>query len=172
MTHLPADNSFEHWSPDGLRIAFLSNRTGRLEAWLVARDRVGGPWHEAVQLTDFGCFSTYWAPDGSGVLCVVQNGFVLVSAAGEVMWRRNTAAAGFSDVDPWVAMDRSSLYLSATRAGRRGNWTWPLAGGEPRLLVAHDDPLLVPEFMSVHGDHLYLTVAQNESDIWVMDLKR
>ena len=71
LTNSSAGDAFAHWSPDGLRIAFLSRRTGRWEAWLLSRERVGGPWHEAVQLTDFGCGSTIWAPDGSGVLCAV-----------------------------------------------------------------------------------------------------
>jgi hypothetical protein len=41
-------------------------------------------------------------------------------------------------------------------------------------VVAFDDPRFVAlnGGLSVFGDRLYLTVAQNESDIWVMDLKR
>jgi Tol biopolymer transport system component len=52
-------DNFAFWSPDGLRLAFWSNRTGRLEVWLLTRPRIGAPWSEPVQLTDFGCaFST------------------------------------------------------------------------------------------------------------------
>jgi len=40
------------------------------------------------------------------------------------------------------------------------------------LLVAFDDPLLIPGAVSAHGNRLYLTVASNESDIWAMDLNR
>ena len=105
-----------------------------------------------------------------------RNGLVLVSVAGTVLWRRDLAAAGFSDTETHLArfsQDGLSVYLIATRGGRRGVWTWPLAGGEPRLLVAFDDPQLIPYgALSVDGNRIYLTVAQNESDIWVMNLRR
>jgi serine/threonine-protein kinase len=181
LTNRPGFDLNPVWSPDGLRIAFESDRTGRFEVWLLARERVGAPWGEAAQLTTFGCGIVDWAPDGSGVLCweLAGNGKIaLVSRSGAVLWRRDLSAAGFTAVGATLfSGDGTSLYLSASHGGRTGIWSWPLAGGEPRLLVAFDDPRDVPRTevrgaLNVHGDHLYLTVAQYESDIWVMDLKR
>jgi serine/threonine-protein kinase len=168
------------WSPDGLRIAFQSNRTGGWGSWLLARERVGGPWGEAVTLTDFGSVWPSWAPDGSGVLClsIDRPELVLVAPSGTVLWRRDLAAAGFSQAGGLAFSENgSSLYVSASRGGRNGIWVWPLAGGEPRLVVAFDDSRFVAfingsEGLNIRRDRLYLTVAQNESDIWVMDLKR
>jgi len=163
------------WSPDGLRIAFRSFRAGHSEVWLLIRERVDGPWSEATRLTDLPCVPVTWAPDGSGVLCHSSSEFVLVSATGAALWRRDPGAAGFRGVrSPMFAEDGRSLYMTATREGRHGVWSWPLVGGEPRLLVAFDDQLFVPlEYVvDVSGDRLFLTVAHNESDIWVMDLER
>jgi serine/threonine-protein kinase len=170
-------NGYPRWWPDGLRIAFLSGRPDRADVWLLARERVGGPWREPVQLTDFGCagYLLAGAPGGGGVLCRSGTTLVLVSAAGAVRWRRDLTAAGLSQPDAVTfSEDGHSLYLPAVRGGRNGIWTWPLAGGEPRLVVAFDDPRFVvyTNELNVRGDRLYLTVAQNESDIWVMDLKR
>ena len=175
LTNSPADDASPRWSPDGLRIAFWSRRTGRMQVWLLARERVGGPWRDAVQLTDFGTYPIAWAPDGSGVLCRDgDNGVALVSLAKAVLWRRDLRKAGFSDPNvTGFSEDGLSLVLEATHGGRRGIWTWPLAGGEPHLLVAFDDPLLVPlGALYVRGGRVYLTVGQNESDIWVMNLQR
>jgi serine/threonine-protein kinase len=174
LTKGPAAMATPVWSPDGLRIAFGSVRGGHGEVWLLARDSVGGLWREAAQLTDFGCFFPNWAPDGRGVLCDSGTELVLVSPSGVVLWKRAMVPAGFSRLGRLaLSEDGSSFYMALARGGRRGVWTWPFAGGEPRLVVAYDDPRLSsPGQISVHGDRLYLTVAQHESDIWVMDLKR
>ena len=63
--------------------------------------------------------------------------------------------------------------LAVHRDGRRGIWAIPAAGGAARLVIWHDDPILENgiEGMSVGPDRIYLTVAQNESDIWVAKLR-
>ena len=55
------------WSPDGTRIAFVSNRSGRNQLWLIGLD--GG---EAEQLTYLpnGATQPEWSPDGKRLLFV------------------------------------------------------------------------------------------------------
>jgi serine/threonine-protein kinase len=177
LTNQPGFDNYPVWSPDGLRIAFQSDRTGRFEIWRLARERVGSVWGHEVKLTDFGCVGPGWAPDGSGLLCRSGNPpeLVLVSPSGTVLWRRDLAAAGLTGVGLLTfSEDGSTIYLGATRAGRDGIWALPRAGGEPRPVVLFDDPRLTAlgGAISVRRERLYLTVAQYESDIWVMDLKR
>jgi hypothetical protein len=54
-----------------------------------------------------------------------------------------------------------------------GVWALPLYGGNPRLIVASNDPALAPfwQGISVSRDRLYLTVSEYESDIWVAKLR-
>ena len=63
-----------------------------------------------------------------------------------------------------------------TDGARSGIWSWPAAGGTPRLVVSYDDPSLSaltwPGALNVGRDRLYITVTQSESDVWVMDLKQ
>lgn len=61
-----ADNS-PRWSPDGRRLAFISDRGDRQQVWLIPSD--GG---EAARLTDFppgGIADLSWSPDGTRLLC-------------------------------------------------------------------------------------------------------
>jgi eukaryotic-like serine/threonine-protein kinase len=170
------------WSPDGRRLALASDQTGRLDVWTVSRDSVGGPWHEATQLTDFGCFPADWAPDGSGVLCTSGPVLWSISPEGKVLWRYELASvnhltlvgstAGFT---ARFSRDGATLFLGAVHEdGRRGIWAIPAKGGPARLVIAFDDPNLVAAFggvVSVGRDQLYLTVSEYESDIWAAKLK-
>jgi hypothetical protein len=51
-------------------------------------------------------------------------------------------------------------------------WWIPANGGEATKVVAFDDPSLTVQFgLTVAPEHLYLTIAKYESDIYVMDLE-
>jgi dipeptidyl aminopeptidase/acylaminoacyl peptidase len=61
--------SSPRWSPDGSRIAFLSNRTGSTQLYVMNRN--GG---EAEQLTETqrGISNPVWSPCGKKIVCVVR----------------------------------------------------------------------------------------------------
>jgi hypothetical protein len=57
--------------------------------------------------------------------------------------------------------------------GQAAIWALGVAGGAPRQLVRFDEPLRPtrrPEF-AVDAARLYFTLAQSESDVWVMALR-
>jgi len=167
------DNS-PRWSPSGLEIAFRSSRTGRTEVWLVSRAVVGGAWSDPVQLTDFGCFPYDWAPDGSGVLCRADTDLVLVSPKGVVGWRYTPSTGGLQDFS-WsrYSRDGSTIYAYGVHEdGTEGIWALSPRSGALRLAVAFDDAELFGTYMfSVGPEHLYVTVSEVASDIWVADLQ-
>ena len=68
-THGTHRNMNPRWSPDGEMIAFLSNRTGKNQLYVMSRD--GG---EAKKLTDFenGAGNPIWAPDSASILLTSQ----------------------------------------------------------------------------------------------------
>jgi hypothetical protein len=165
------------WSPSGLQLAFITiSRTGLWPLWILSRDSVGGPWRGAAHVLDFVCNDPDWAPDGSGVLCAAgYTRVALVSPAGRVLWRRDLAATSrvrLAGTAPRYSRDGRTIYVAGTHAdGRRGVWAIPAAGGTPRLVIAFDDPLLdAAGSLGVGPDHLYLSVSQYESDIWVAKL--
>ncbi|NJD11811.1 MAG: hypothetical protein FIB01_15685 [Gemmatimonadetes bacterium] len=167
------------WSPNGLSIAFVSERTGRREIWVVSRDSVGGAWGNAVQLSDSGISARLdWSPDGRGILSSrAGSELFLVGLDRRIVWRHNLTAVDSLTLTGRIryARDGRTIYFGAShRDGRAGIWALPVAGGPARLAVAFDDPALVAAFggmISVGPDRLYLTVSEFESDIWVADLR-
>lgn len=62
-------NHSPRWSPDGSKIAFVSNRSGKNQVFVM--DASGG---EANQVTDFknGASGPLWSPDGNRIACSVS----------------------------------------------------------------------------------------------------
>jgi TolB protein len=65
ITHNPANNDAPAWSPDGLRIAFLSNRDGNNEIYTMKADG-----SSVTRLTNDPAQDDYpsWSPDGSKIV--------------------------------------------------------------------------------------------------------
>jgi serine/threonine protein kinase/Tol biopolymer transport system component len=166
----PSGSANPGWSPSGLQVAIGS---GRGEVWLVSRDRVGGPWHAAVQLADSAC-ALVGRPTGALLVCTRGSTITQMSPQGRVFWRSDGAATNHLKVSTFgmPAPDGSARFVSGVHDdGRRGIWAVPMARGEPRLAIADDDPALVDTGMlSVGPDRIYLTVSEYESDIWVAKL--
>src|SRR5262249_36239587 len=65
LTNDPARDRAPHWSPDGRRILFYSNRSGKYEAWTIRPDGSG-----LTQVTHLPAHSVYyptWSPDGRSI---------------------------------------------------------------------------------------------------------
>jgi len=178
LTHLTGFNNQPSWSRSGLRIAFYSTSTGAGRTWLLARDSVGGAWHQPVQLTDFYCHAAVWLPGDSTLACRGSGGqLVVVSAADGHVLAPDLAASHHlrlttTSTSVRVARDGRAIYAVAEHAdGRNGIWEIPLAGGPAHLVVAFDDPSMTYfGGLSVGSDRLYFTVSQYDSDIWVAKL--
>ena len=176
LTHGPGYNAHPAWSPNGLEIAFLLNRPGTVSTlWLVSRDRIAGPWHDARQLRATTCLVPDWAPDGRTLACEGE-GLDLISPQDGRVLRRDIAAAGHLALQASglrYSRDGKTLYAVGTSPdGRSGIWAIPVTGGQARLVIAADDPAFTSRgfFFSVGPDRLYVTVPEYESDIWVAKL--
>jgi len=173
LTDFPGQDNSPDWSPDGLTIAFQSQEGVPFSTWTVSRDRVGGPWSDPVQLTDFGCGHPKWAPDGGSLVCYSQRRgeFVRVSRDGEVLARLAKPEGMASVVDARFSLGLSSrIYFFGTHEdGTEGEWWMPVNGGEATNVVTHNDPS-VPWFI-LGPENVLLLITEQESDIWVMDLE-
>jgi WD40 repeat protein len=171
------------WSPDGLKIVFWKfAQDGGM--WLLSRDSLQGAWHHAVPFGDL-CSMLDWAPDGSALVakwCTAGGAQwpAFLSPQGHMLSRRDltVSTGGLTSIEDCIRYSRDGKTLYAVgvrRDGRRGVWAIPVGrAGEPRLVVAFDDPTLSVPFpegnLSVGPHELYLTVAEHQSDIWVAKL--
>jgi Tol biopolymer transport system component len=119
------------FSPDGRRIAFMSQRSGTQEIWICDKDG-----SKAAQLTSFGGAAIYgpsWSPDSQNIaFTVAQKGMkddvYVVSVNGGTPRRMTTDPA--EDKWPYWSHDGKWIYFSSTRTGREEIWKMPSRGGE------------------------------------------
>jgi Tol biopolymer transport system component len=176
LTDSPGWDNLVGWAPSGLGLLFYSERFARAGQWFLPRDSVGGGWHEAVP---YSPCPAGWAPKDRSVLRVAGNSVRSCSHDGRTEWQRHVPATRglTSRSASRFSRDGQTVYAMAKHQdGRLGIWRIPLLGGEARLVVAFDDPALVPFTLyggglSVGPDQLYLTVSEYESDIWVANLR-
>jgi tricorn protease len=122
------------WSPDGARIAFVSDRSGEEEIWLVPQE--GGA--EAKQLTTDGVgrrrTRLSWAPDGTKILCVDQTGRVVVvdatTGASTDVAKDPSGEGGDATWSPDSAFVALSL---GEPTGLRSIWIWSATEGLRRV---------------------------------------
>jgi dipeptidyl aminopeptidase/acylaminoacyl peptidase len=116
LTRSPADEHAPRWSPDGRRLAFLSNRDDPHEVdqlWLL--DRAGG---EPERLTELpgGVTDLAWSPDGQRLALIVSDADPDAKVAGDTTTRtpKPIVIDRFQfkeDETGWLRQQHDHLYL-------------------------------------------------------------
>jgi Tol biopolymer transport system component len=126
------------YSPDGTKIAFVSQRSGTQEIWVCASDG-----SNPVRLTSMGgpgVFAPRWSPDGHRIAFFAATGaagkyvaYVMSSEGGRPT--RLTRSEGELEALPSWSRDGRWIYLTSGRSGSLQIWKMPLEGGEPIQLT-------------------------------------
>ncbi|HJY28468.1 MAG TPA: protein kinase [Pyrinomonadaceae bacterium] len=151
-----------HYSPDGSKIAFTSDRSGQAEIW-VCNSNGSDP----VQLTTLQAFSgsAQWFPDGRRIVFDLrregQSDIYVTDMESRVPHRLTNDAS--DDVEPSVSHDGRSIYFSSKRTGRFELWRMPAEGGEARQ-VTHNGGAMPIE--SSDGKAIYYAKAPGETEVW------
>ena len=136
LTHSSsAHDRYAAWSPDGHRIAFLSDRSGEDELYAV--DQAGG---EPERLTTGGAamrFSPRWSPDGRRIAFTEKTGKVLVYSFDD----RSLSEAGSTDRGligdfTWSPRGHYLAWSQSTAAGLSQVWIWDPSDGQARTVTA------------------------------------
>ncbi len=150
------------FSPDGTRLAYMSDRSGTMEIWVANRDGTNGYQLTAVA----GAGTPRWSPDSqaiafdvstrSGSKIVVQN---LNGGAPQILTQDEQHS-----VCPSWSRDGKWIYFGSTRSGEWQVWKIPASGGTP-VQITHQHGQAALE--SLDGKFLYYSKSPNaEPEIW------
>jgi TolB protein len=176
VTRLPNDAANPDFSPDGNSIAFDYDYGVRGGAvYVVSRPHRGAPFGTPRQLTPGGT-DPQWSPDGKSI-AYVHDGIRVVSPDGtgdRLVIPRTTGADGVDPTFAYWSPDSRSLYYKAYDTRERSSIrVAPVSGGTPRLLIRFDDPARpsARREIATDGKRLFFSLAQQESDVWLVELK-
>jgi Tol biopolymer transport system component len=172
LERVAASSSFEgdpHFSPDGRRIAFTSERSGSIAIWVAGADG-----SEPRQLTSHRWGwqgSPNWSPDGSTIAFDAHDpdGHVhvwTIPAEGGTP-RRVTKATGDQTAPTW-SRDGKWIYFSEARDGGRDIWRVPATGGPAQQVTRTGTGFLAYE--TADGASLLYQPKYGDSPLMVMPL--
>ena len=122
------DNLSASFSADGRRLAFASDRTGRLEIWVSGRD--GSELYRLTYLNGIGTAYPAWAPDGKTIAFQSSaNGspdIYVVSVEGGTPRRLTQTDA--IDAFPHWSRDGQWIYFTSNRSGAFQIWKMSSSG--------------------------------------------
>ena len=159
------------YSPDGSRIAFLSNRSGSYEIWVSGKDG-----KDLVQLTNSvypgGTDRPRWSPDGSKIVYAsrpegVNTTDIFIIAASGGAPQRLTDDPG-SEQDPSWSRDGKWIYFSSNRGGSFDVWKMPADGGAA-VQITRKGGRYAQE--SADGESLYYMKGPGSGPVWRISVK-
>jgi Tol biopolymer transport system component len=162
------NDSAPQFSPDGRRIAFVSERSGHPEIWVCDNDG-----SSPVQVTSFDgpdVTTPRWSPDGRRIAFDSDAGggrfdiWVIGTDRGKPV-RMTTHPA--NDGNPSWSHDGRWIYFDSTRTGEQQVWKMPADGGEAIQVTREGGwaPLESPD-----GKFLYYTKYLVDTSLWRVPL--
>lgn len=163
------------FSPDGRRLAFTSNRSGRTKVWLMGTDGS----NPRLLLEDDGTESgRVWSPEGDRLA------FVRPGERGDDIWISRRDGSSLRQVTRDSAMERAlawspdgeSLAFLSDRAGSQDVWVVEISSGETRQLTRETNPWdefrWAPEWSP---DARFIAYVSSRSgrwrdDLWLVDV--
>lgn len=182
-----AHDKWARWSPDGKRIAFVSDRTGEDEIYLIDQHGTG----ELRRLTSDGSVMRYapeWASDGKRIAFSDKNGklFVVSVDRGETLEVADEERGQIRDYE-WSPHGGHLAFSMSHRNGFSSIYVWSVADGRTRQITGelfHEfEPAWDPagNYLYYLGDRAYAPqissiewnfATDRETQIYALALRR
>jgi Tol biopolymer transport system component/DNA-binding winged helix-turn-helix (wHTH) protein len=156
-------------SPDGERLAFLSDRTGEAQIWLAKPDGSSAAPLTSMTFTSSPGFPT-WSPDGRLVAFhgdpIGRPDVIVVPARGGDP--RTLTASMPNGGFPTFSRDSRWIYFCVVRDGEKRIWKMPLEGGGAVQVTSNESTMALE---SHDGRDLYYVAARERtSSLWRQSL--
>ena len=155
-----AHDKWARWSPDGRRIAFISDRSGEEEVYLADALGAGKP----EQLTTGGKalrFTPEWAPDGKRLAFSDKDGRLwVVTVAGKKLAEVARDVRGEIRDYAWSPCGGHLAFSMANPGGFRSVWIWSVEDGKLRRITDPQFHASSPAW-DPKGDYLYYLSARS-----------
>jgi TolB protein len=155
------------YSPDGRSIAFMSDRSGRLEVWLMSADGSGQR-----QLTSVGTGGHFvrWTADGTALVFRAESGTQIqiyrVAVSDGSLTRLPDVSSGAH-----MSFSPSQSVILDVRS-HRAIWAYPVNGEAPRRVFQFEDPDVRIDYpvWSPNGRAvLFDRAAPRAGDLWLLE---
>jgi Tol biopolymer transport system component/DNA-binding winged helix-turn-helix (wHTH) protein len=152
---------FPQFSPDGSRLLFLSDRTGRMEIWTASADGTNPRQVTSMNAPIVG--APRWSPDGERIVFDSNLGgrweVYVLDAAGGAPRQLTDHPAG--DCCASWSHDGHSIYFMSSRTGQPQIWNMPAAGGPAVQITRHGGHVALE---STDGRFVYYSIRGGEGE--------
>ncbi len=175
LTTLDAEDQWPSWSPDGQKIAFVSNRSGNQDIWVMGADG-GNKRQLTTPEVEQWHYQPVWSPDGQKIAFrSLRSGnydiWVMDADGGrkrQLTTHPPTAPRYMDDAPSW-SPDGQKIAFASSRIGNWEIWVMDTDGGYTQQLTTYagmdDTPVWSPDGQKI----AFVSVRSGNHDIWVMD---
>jgi Tol biopolymer transport system component len=153
-----------HYSPDGSRIAFVSDREGWREIWVCNAD--GSEPVKVTSLRGEHTDSPRWAPDSQRLVFTTSfedNRDVWIADLRTAGLQRLTTEPSHEGRASWSS-DGRWIYFRSNRSGRDEIWKTPVEGGGEAVQITRSGAY--EPFEALDGSRLYFTKSRAYRGVW------
>ena len=159
---------FPQYSPDGKRVTFYSNRTGKLDIWVANADG-----SQAARLTSLAGPTTgspRWSPDGQEISFDSNTGgdYQIYTVSADGGQPRKLTKDAFTNITTNWSHDGRWIYFASKRSGAFQIWKMAARGGDA-VQVTHGGGIAPTE--SPDGKTLYFAKDSGSDGLWKMPVE-